>query len=146
MSLIPPSLLIQLYQHFAHTLIIDYIEGLQDAILKYQLLLVEELLPLNFDKCKLKVFSDDKINVPEKLKFALGPEENIVGKGENAGYQHFLLFPQCFQRPSFSRSLKVGIVWERVKSHLVTAGVAPVYALTFVALQHIMTTLRKKAF
>ena len=24
-------------------------------------------------------------------------EENIVGKGENAGFQHFLLFPQCFQ-------------------------------------------------
>ena len=24
--------------------------------------------------------------------------ENIVGKGENAGYQHFLLFPQCFQK------------------------------------------------
>ena len=23
-------------------------------------------------------------------------EENIVGKGENAGYQHFLLFPQRF--------------------------------------------------
>ena len=22
--------------------------------------------------------------------------ENIVGKRENAGYQHFLLFPQCF--------------------------------------------------
>ena len=22
--------------------------------------------------------------------------ENIVGKGENAGYQHFLLFQQCF--------------------------------------------------
>ena len=22
--------------------------------------------------------------------------ENIVGKGENAGYQHFLLFTQCF--------------------------------------------------
>ena len=22
--------------------------------------------------------------------------ENIVGKGENAGHQHFLLFPQCF--------------------------------------------------
>ena len=26
--------------------------------------------------------------------------ENIVGKGENAGYQHFLLFPQCFQTNS----------------------------------------------
>ena len=22
--------------------------------------------------------------------------ENILGKGENAGHQHFLLFPQCF--------------------------------------------------
>ena len=25
------------------------------------------------------------------------PFENIVGKGENAGNRHFLLFPQCFQ-------------------------------------------------
>ena len=25
-------------------------------------------------------------------------EENIAGKGENAGYQHFLLFPQCFPK------------------------------------------------
>ena len=41
--------------------------------------------------------------------------ENIVGKGENAGYQHFLLFPQCFQKSYFSRSLKVGVVWERVE-------------------------------
>ena len=24
------------------------------------------------------------------------PFENIVGEGENAGYQHFLLFSQCF--------------------------------------------------
>ena len=32
--------------------------------------------------------------------------ENTVGKGENAGYQHFLLFPQCSllnqgEKPSF---------------------------------------------
>ena len=51
----------------------------------------------------------------EKLKFVFGRVENIVEKRENAGYQHFLLFPQCFQMASFSRSLKVGIVWERVK-------------------------------
>ena len=38
-----------------------------------------------------------------------------MGKGENAGYQHFLLFPLCFQKASFSGSLKVGIVWIRVK-------------------------------
>ena len=41
-------------------------------------------------------------------------EENIVGKGENAGYQHFLLFPPCFLKASFPGSLKVGIVWQRV--------------------------------
>ena len=27
--------------------------------------------------------------------------ENIVGKGENAGYQHFLLVPQSFQKAFF---------------------------------------------
>ena len=35
--------------------------------------------------------------------------ENIVRKGENAGYQHFLLFPQCFQKASLSSRLKPGI-------------------------------------
>ena len=32
--------------------------------------------------------------------------ENIVGKGEKAGYQHFLLFPQCFQKGFFLRVVK----------------------------------------
>ena len=41
--------------------------------------------------------------------------ENTVGKGENAGYQHFLLFPQCFQKPSSSGSLNVRVVWLRVE-------------------------------
>ena len=41
--------------------------------------------------------------------------ENIVGKGENACYQHFLLFPKCFQKASLSGSLRVKIVWLRVK-------------------------------
>ena len=40
--------------------------------------------------------------------------ENIVGKGENAGYQHFLLFPQCFQKASFQEASKGVIVWEWV--------------------------------
>ena len=31
------------------------------------------------------------LTVQKKLNF-----ENIVGKGENAGNQHYLLFPQCF--------------------------------------------------
>ena len=33
--------------------------------------------------------------------------ENIFGKGENAVYQHFLLFPQCFQTAFYPGSLKV---------------------------------------
>ena len=41
----------------------------------------------------------------------LGRVQNIVEKGENAGYQHFLLFPQCFQKASYTGSLKVVIVW-----------------------------------
>ena len=67
------------------------------------------------DQSKMKAFADGKINVPKKLKFVLRRVENIVGKGENAGYQHFLLFPQCFQKLSFSGSLKVGNVRYRVK-------------------------------
>ena len=42
-------------------------------------------------------------------------EENIVKKGENAGYQHFLLFPQCLEKASFPDTSKGVIVWEWVK-------------------------------
>ena len=39
-----------------------------------------------------------------KCEFGLGREENIVANGEeNAGYQHFLLFSQCFQKGFFPR-------------------------------------------
>ena len=54
----------------------------------------------------MKAFADDKSNVTKKLKFVLGRVGNIVGKGENAGYQYFLLFPLCFQKPSLFGSLK----------------------------------------
>ena len=33
-------------------------------------------------------------------------DRKIVGKGENAGNQHFLLFPQCFLKGSFFRVIK----------------------------------------
>ena len=58
------------------------------------------------DWSKLKAFADNKINETEKLKFVLGVAENTVGKGENAGYQHFLLLSQCFQKLSFSGVVK----------------------------------------
>ena len=64
-----------------------------------------------FDWSKLKAFADDNLNVNQKLKFAFGRVDNIVGKGENTGYENFLLLPPCFQRATFSESLKVSIVW-----------------------------------
>ena len=45
---------------------------------------------------KLKALADDKIDVTEMMMSLSDRVENIVGKEENAGYQHFLLFPQCF--------------------------------------------------
>ena len=66
--------------------------------------LINSLPNDNFlDWTKFKAFADDKSNVAKNLIFLFDRVENIVGKGENAGYQHFLLFSQCFQRPSFSR-------------------------------------------
>ena len=35
------------------------------------------------------------------MKFVLEMVENIVGKGENAGNKHFLLFRGCFQKTFF---------------------------------------------
>ena len=58
------------------------------------------------DMIKLKAFADEKLNV-----LIFDREANTVGKGENAGYQHFLLFLQCFPKPSSSGSLKVRIMW-----------------------------------
>ena len=54
---------------------------------------------------KLKAFADDTLNVVKMVASVLDKKENIVGKGENVGDQHFLLFPQCFQKISPSGSL-----------------------------------------
>ena len=70
-------------------------------------------LPNNkiWDHSNLKAFADDILKVIQMTICVTDWVENIVGKGENAGYQHFLLFPQCFQKASCPGSLKVGIVW-----------------------------------
>ena len=52
------------------------------------------------DLIKFKAFADDKTNLTKMIVSVFDKLENIVGKGENAGYQHFLLFPQCFQKGS----------------------------------------------
>ena len=58
------------------------------------------------DETKLKAFADDELNNKNYIS-AFDRGGNIVRKGENAGYQHFLLFPHCFQRAS-----KCVVVWK----------------------------------
>ena len=41
--------------------------------------------------------------------FVFDRVKNIVGKGVNAGHQHLLFFPQCFQRAFYPGLLKVGV-------------------------------------
>ena len=53
---------------------------------------------------KMKAFADDNFTVAKMVQFFSNRVENTVGKGENAGYQHFLLFLQCFQKASFVQS------------------------------------------
>ena len=60
---------------------------------------------------KLEAFADNITKVTDKLKFVLGKVENILGNGENAGYQHFLLVPLCFQKASYTGLFKIMIVW-----------------------------------
>ena len=63
------------------------------------------------DWSKFKAFADIKLKMAQMGESFLGRVENIVGKGENTIYQHFLLFQQCFQKASFQRLLKPEIVW-----------------------------------
>ena len=60
------------------------------------------------DMTKLKAFTDDKLNVAKMTVSLCDRVENSVGKEENAGYQQFLLFPQCFPKPSSLGSFKSG--------------------------------------
>ena len=47
--------------------------------------------------CKLKEFADDNFIYDENGEKFSKWVENAAGKGENAGYQQFLLFPLRFQ-------------------------------------------------
>ena len=74
------------------------------------------------DWSNLKAFADNKIKVTEKLEIVWGKAENTVGKGEHAVYQHFLVFPQCFQKvsytafPRFPTMFSKGFLYRVIKS------------------------------
>ena len=62
----------------------------------------DNINPLPYDKnlglFKSKAFADDKLNVIQNIKVVCHRIENIVGKEENAGYQHFFFSHSVFQR------------------------------------------------
>ena len=60
----------------------------------------------SLDSTKLWACGEDKIKVTQAMIYVFGMIENILGKGENACYQHFLLFPTKFSKRGFLRVVK----------------------------------------
>ena len=54
----------------------------------------------------MKAFAEDKTNVTQKLKFALGRVENIVGNGKKNLLPAFSPFPTMFSKGYFLRVIK----------------------------------------
>ena len=63
------------------------------------------------DVTKLKALADDKLNIGKMTISLFDRIQNTEGKGENAVYHHFLLFPQCFLKPFFFRVDKSRDFW-----------------------------------
>ena len=63
------------------------------------------------DLSSWKAFADDKMTVAKMMIYVFDRVENIVGKRENADFQHFLLFPQFVPKVLYTVSLKVIMVW-----------------------------------
>ena len=65
-------------------------------------------------RLKFKAFADNNLYATQMMIFVFYRVENIAGTGENTGYKHSLLSPQCFIKLPVTGSLKVVIMWERV--------------------------------
>ena len=50
--------------------------------------------------------NDDKLKVAKMMIFLFDRAENTVGKWENTGYQHFLIFAKLFSKAFFFRVVK----------------------------------------
>ena len=91
---------------WSKSLLLKNVKTLKIIWLKVKSLPNDKILDLS----KLEAFADNKIHLNQKQNF-LRRIENIEEKGENGGYQHFLRFPQCFQKAYFSESPNVGVAW-----------------------------------
>ena len=58
----------------------------------------------------MKTFADKKKEYLAEKTISVGDMvENLVAKGENGGFQHFLHFPQCFQKAFSAVVLKFSL-------------------------------------
>ena len=60
------------------------------------------------DSSKLKEFADDNFESDENGRKFSRRVENIVGKGEIARHEQFLLFPTMFSKDLYCRHVKTG--------------------------------------
>ena len=88
--------------------IVQAFKGMKLSMSIRSLSVLLQLVPFQKDKVKslvnLEAFADGNYNVAQIQIFVFDRRENIVGKGENADYQHFLLFPQFFQKTYLPQS------------------------------------------
>ena len=77
------------------------VSGYLPGIVVWSLLINSLPIDKILDWSKFKAFADDKIYVIKMMIFVFDRVQNIVGKGYNVGYQHFLFFPQCFLKVFF---------------------------------------------
>ena len=61
---------------------------------------------MNFRLYQLKGFAASNFKFDENGRKIFHKVENNVGKGEIAGYEQFLLFPQCFSKDLYCRHIK----------------------------------------
>ena len=70
----------------------------------------------NLDASKLKDVADDNFKFDENGRKLFIRVENIVGKGEIARYEQFLLFPQCFQKLALQTRRNQGLFGKGLKN------------------------------
>ena len=56
---------------------------------------------------KMTAYADGHFILAQVVRFFCEIIENIMGKGENTGYQHFLLFPNVLKKISSQEHQKV---------------------------------------
>ena len=69
---------------------------------------------------KLKAFADDNFYLAQMVQFLFDREENILRKGENTGFQHFLLSLNVFKKSLSQGCQKSGLCGKGLTNYHMT--------------------------